>query len=64
MSFFNLKTPYDLKSIMQYSSLAFSLNKSMNLFTIESKNEPKQIPFNIKMSEIDIKEIRMLYKCS
>ncbi len=49
---------------MQYSSLAFSLNKSINLLTIESKNEPKQIPFNVEMSKIDIKEIRLLYKCS
>ncbi len=63
-NFFDLTTPYDLKSIMQYSSLTFSINRSMNLFAIESKVEPKQIPFNIEMSEIDIKEIRMLYKCS
>jgi hypothetical protein len=61
-NFFDLNTSYDLKSIMHYPSIsAACINNEIN--AIESINEPKTIPNNVVLSEIDIREILMLYKC-
>ncbi len=61
-NFFDLTTPYDLKSIMHYNSNAFCLKQGS--ITIQSISEPKNIPNNVELSEIDIMEIRMLYNCT
>ena len=59
--FVDLSTPYDLNSIMHYPSRAFQVDRQV--FTIKSKRPPAEIKSAQTLSEIDIKEIRMLYKC-
>ena len=46
---------------MHYPSRAFQLDPK--IFTITSKKPPHEIVQAMTLSEIDIKEIRMLYKC-
>lgn len=59
--FVDLNTPYDLNSIMHYPSRAFQVDRQV--FTIKSKRPPEEIKSAQTLSDIDIKEIRMLYKC-
>lgn len=67
-NYLNLNTPYDLKSIMHYDSYAFSINPNSSnpsdRYTILSRFSPFIIGRNYNISDTDIKEIRMLYKCA
>ena len=67
-NYLNLNTPYDVKSIMQYDSYAFSMNPNSpnqnDRYTILSRTSPFIIGRNINLTITDIKEIRMLYKCA
>jgi len=61
----SLGTPYDLHSMMHYSSIAFSTGGK----TITTKDSSKQRIIDTYnrisgFSEIDIKQINLMYKCS
>ncbi|UJR18159.1 hypothetical protein I4U23_005059 [Adineta vaga] len=56
-----LNTIYDYGSLMHYESTAFSSN---GLPTIEPLQPNIQIGQHIKMSSIDIQEVRLFYNCS
>ena len=53
---------------MHYYSYAFSKNPNSNneneRYTILSKKEPRVIEYPRKLTDIDIQEIRALYKCT
>lgn len=62
----SLGTPYDLQSIMHYSSTAFSVGR---YYTIETLDKSKQHLINHgdrinDFSPIDIKQINLMYKCN
>ena len=59
--YLNLNTPYDVESIMHYDSTAFAKEGT---YTILSKTAPYIIPDNKLLSDIDAKEIQLLYKCT
>ena len=60
-NYLNLSTPYDLKSIMHYQSNAFA---KPGTNTLLSKTAPQVLPRNLLVTDIDAKEIQLLYKCS
>ena len=55
----SLGIPYDTKSVMHYSSGAFSSNGEMTITTIDGK----RIEYNTEMSDADVTQIMLLYQC-
>ena len=61
-TFYNdLKTPYDVKSIMHYQSNAFA---KAGTYTLLSRTAPQVILRNLLITDIDATEIMLLYNCA
>ncbi|KAL4240304.1 Meprin A subunit beta [Mactra antiquata] len=56
-----LGQPYDYGSIMHYSAYAFAIDRSK--MTIEPKQPGVTIGQRVRLSNIDVKEIQLLYGC-
>jgi len=57
----SLGTPYDYRSVMHYQSYAFSANRRP---TIVAKKQGVTLSNKKGPSEIDVKQMNLLYKCS
>lgn len=56
-----LGQPYDYGSIMHYSAYAFAIDR--HKMTIEPKQRGVTIGQRLHLSDIDVKEIKLLYEC-
>merc|ERR1712179_59105 len=57
----HLNMPYDYGSVMHYSAYAFATNRRQ--MTIEPKQQGVTIGQRVRLSDIDAKEIQILYGC-
>jgi hypothetical protein len=55
-------SPYDRRSIMHYGNYAFALNPQFKTIT-STDNEQPVVGSSFTMSDVDINQIRMLYRC-
>ena len=62
----SLGTPYDLKSMMHYSSTSFATRRGLKTITTIDRSKQNLIDTNdwiSGFSETDIKQINLMYKC-